>query len=389
MRKSLGTFLIVVALLSVVLTACTQAPPEVQVKEVVVTQEVEVEKIVEVEKEVQVIVTQEVEKIVEVEKEVQVEVVVTPTPPPAETSVWFGAGSTLLDPYLVPIFTIGRQRLADKGIILEYVTLSTDEAVEAALDRGRIDVGLLASVGLHRAVSQGLSMKFAVGVEMHNPFVLTTRGDVTDLEQLAGKKIAAQSRTSLSVAVGEVMMREEAGLESGVDYEMVFLPGSNNRAAAMEAGSIDAAVLFGPIAADLEERTNGEFKVFGGLWNVLDPMLWEGIAFSEEFRINNPEVATTFVETMLETYAEFYEGDSTEMAALKEGIPEAEPLEEKALIGEYELYKTIKLYPLDGGLDREYYDRMADFLVEIGQLEPEQVVPYEDAVDPSFVEAVQ
>jgi ABC-type nitrate/sulfonate/bicarbonate transport system substrate-binding protein len=314
-----------------------------------------------------------------------VEVVVTPTPPAAETTVWFGGGSTLLDPYLVPIFTIGRQRLADKGINLEYVTLSTDEAVEAALDRGRVDVGLLASVGLHRAVSQGLSMKFAVGVEMHNPFVLTTRGDVTDLAELRDKKVATQARTSLSVAVAEVMLSEEAGLVSGEDYEMVFLPGLDNRAAALEAGSIAAAVLFGPVAADLEARTNGEFKVYGGLWDVLDPMLWEGIAFSEDFRTNNPEVAATFVETMLETYAEFYEGDSTKMAALKEGIPEAVPLEETALIGEYELYKTIGLYPLDGGLDPEYYDRMAEFLVEVGQLEPDQVVPYEEAVDTSFL----
>ena len=371
MKKSFWIILIVVALMSLILTACGQAAPEVQVKEVVVTQEVVVEKIV----------TQEVV----VEKEV--EVMVTAPAPAPETTVWFGAGSTLLDPYLVPIFTIGRQRLADKGINLEFVALSTDEAVEAALDRGRVDVGLLASVGLHRAVSQGLTMKFAVGVEMHNPFVLTTRSDVTDLEQLRDKKVATQSRTSLSVAVAEVMLREQAGLESGTDYEMVFLPGSDNRAAAMEAGSIDAAVLFGPVAADLVERSNGEYQVYGGLWDVLDPMLWEGIAFSESFRTNNPEVATTFVETMLETYAEFYEGDSTEMAALKEGIPEAEPLEEKALVGEYDLYKSIQLYPLDGGLDQDYYDRMADFLVEVGQLEPDQVVAYEDAVDPSFVKA--
>jgi ABC-type nitrate/sulfonate/bicarbonate transport system substrate-binding protein len=362
-KKNLSIILVVVAILSLGLTACSQATPEVQVKEVVVTQEVE--------------------KIVEVEKEV--EVVVTPTPPPAETTVWFGAGSTLLDPYLVPIFTIGRQRLADKGIDLQYVTLSTDEAVEAALDRGRVDIGLLASVGLHRAVSQGLSMKFAVGVEMYNPFVLTVRGDVTDLEQLRDKTVGVQSRTSLSVAVAEVMLREEAGMEPGVDYEMVYLPGSDNRAAAMEAGSMDASVLFGPVAADLEARTNGEFKVFGGLWDVLDPMLWEGIAFSEDFRTNNPEVAATFVETILETYAEFYEGDSAQMATLKEGIPEAEPIEETALVGEYNLYKEIGLYPLDGGLDQEYFDRMADFLVEIGQLEPDQVVPYEEAVDPSFL----
>jgi len=306
----------VIALLSITLTACGASDPEI----VTVVETVVVEK--EVEKEVEVIVTQEVE------------VVVTPTQGAPETTIWFGGGSTLLDPYLVPIFTIGRQRLADKGFNLEFVALSTDEAVEAALDRGRIDVGMLSAVGLNRAVSQGLSMEFILGLETQNTFVLTTHADVTDLSQLEGKTIASQSRTSLSVAVGEVMMTEQAGLVSGEDYEMTFLPGSNNRAAAMEAGSIDAAVLFRAVAAELEQRTGGEYKIDGGLWDVLDPMLWEGLAVSNDFVANNPEVAATFVETMLETYEEFYAGDPAEMAAMKEGIPEAEPLDTDALAGD-------------------------------------------------------
>lgn len=383
MKKSLWIIL-VVALTSLVLAACGQATPEVQTVEVVVTQEVE--KIVEVEKEVVVTQEVEVEKIVEVEKEV--EVVVTPTPGPAETTIWFGAGSTLLDPYLVPIFTIGRQRLAEKGIDLQYVTLSTDEAVEAALDRGRVDVGLLSAVGLHRAVSQGLTMKLILGFEMYNTFVLTTRSDVTDLSQLEGKVVGIQAATSLSIAVAEVMLAEEAGLFAGEGYEMVFVPGSNNRAAAMEAGTMDASVLFRNVAAQLAERTNGEFKIYGGLWDVQEPMLWEGLAASDEFLANNPEVAATFVETMLEVYEEFYSGDPAEMAAMKEGIPEAEPLDTDELIGDYELYQSIELYPRDGGLDPSYYDAISDFLVEIGQLEPDQVVPYEEGVDPTPLQAV-
>jgi|GEM_PF-3281906 len=382
MKKSLWIILVVAAT-SLAVIACGQATPEVQIKEVVVTQEVEVEKVVE--KQVEVVVTQEVqvEKIVEKE----VEVVVTPTPGPAETTVWFGAGSTLLDPYLVPVFTIGRQRLAEKGIDLQYVTLSTDEAVEAALDRGRVDVGLLSTVGLHRAASQGLTMKYILGFEMYNTFVLTTRSDVTDLSQLEGKVVGIQAATSLSIAVAQVMLAEEAGLYPGDGYEMVFVPGSNNRAAAMEAGTMDASVLFRNVAAQLADRTNGEFKIYGGLWDVQDPMLWEGLAASQDFLANNPEVAATFVQTMLEVYEEFYGGDAAEMATMKEGIPEAEPLDTDELVGDYELFQSIKLYPSDGGLDPEYFDRMTDFLVEIGQLEQDQVVPYDEVVDTSALDA--
>jgi ABC-type nitrate/sulfonate/bicarbonate transport system substrate-binding protein len=187
--------------------------------------------------------------------------------------------------------------------------------------------------------------------------------------------------------VAEVLLKEEAGLISGTDYEMVFLAGSGNRAAALEAGTIDAAVIFGPVATDLVERSGGEFKVYGGTWNVLDPMLWEGIAFSQRFREENPELAGAFVAAMLQAYEQFYEGDPAEMVALIEDIPEPVETSLEALQKEFELYQQIQLYPLDGGIDRESFERMAEFLVEVGQLEPDQVVAYEDAIDPSFVEA--
>jgi ABC-type nitrate/sulfonate/bicarbonate transport system substrate-binding protein len=304
-----------------------------------------------------------------------------------EHTIWIGAGSTTLDPYYVPLFTLGRNILAEDGIGIEFVSLTTDEAVEAALTRGRVDAGILATVGLNRALNAGLSFKVVVGVERYNPFVLVTNADLTDLSELRGKKIAAQSRTSLSVTVAEVLLEEEAGLASGEDYEMVYVAGSGNRAAAMEAGTIDAAVVFGPVATNLVDRSEGRFKVYGGVWNVLEPMLWEGVAFSDSFRNGNPEVASAFVKAMLEAYAQFYEGDPAEMVKLVDDIPEVVDTDAAALQKEYELYQQIELYPLDGGINQDAYERMTEFLVDVGQLEDGQQVPYEDAIDPSFVEA--
>ena len=311
----------------------------------------------------------------------------TPMAAQDDNTIWFGAGSTTLDPYYVPIFTLGRNILAEQGINIEFVSLTTDEAVEAALDRGRVDAGFLATVGLNRALSQGLTFKVVLGVETHNTFVLTTSGDLTDLSELAGKKVAVQSPTSLSVTVAETLLELEAGLKSGDDYEMVFLAGSGNRAAAMEAGTIDAAVLFGPVATNLEDRSEGKFTIYGGMWNVLEPMLWEGVALSEEMRTEHPELAQAFVSAMLEAYAQFYEGDPAEMVALAEDIPEEVDTDAAALEKEYVLYQEIELYPLDGGLSEDSYNRITEFLVGVGQLEEGQVVAYADAVDPSFVEA--
>jgi ABC-type nitrate/sulfonate/bicarbonate transport system substrate-binding protein len=302
-----------------------------------------------------------------------------------ETTIFLGTGTTEAEAYMVPFLTIGREILAEEGYSVEYVVLSSDEAVQAALDRGRVDVAVQSSLGLQRARSAGLTGQFITGLQQHNSFVLVVPADVTDLSQLEGMRVGIEDPTSLSVTVAEVLIREQGGLEPGDDYEMVPLSGSSNRAAAMESGSLDAAVLFRAVGADLE--AGGDFRIHGGLWDVLDPMLWEGIAASDEF-MENTELAEIFARAMMETNEQFYAGDPAELAARKDEHPETELLDLEGLIGDFELWQEIELFPTDGGVTQEAYDGITQFLLDAGQLTEETTVSYEDAVNPSFVEAV-
>jgi ABC-type nitrate/sulfonate/bicarbonate transport system substrate-binding protein len=302
-----------------------------------------------------------------------------------DQTIFFGTGSTEAEAYLVPLLTIGREILAEEGITLEYVSLSSDEAVQAALDRGRVDVALQSSLGLHRALSAGLGGKFISGLQQHNPFVLVVPADVTDLSDLAGMRVGIEDPTSLSVTVAEVLIREQGDLEPGDDYELVALSGSSNRAAALQSGSLDASILFRAVGEAVAEET-GEFRIHGGLWDVLDPMLWEGLAGSEEFR-GNTGLATTFVEAMIETSRRFYEGDPAEMAAMKDQYPETETLDLDGLVGDFELWQEIRLFPEDGGVSEDAFTAITELLTEAGQLTGDTTVSYDDAVDPSFVEA--
>lgn len=300
--------------------------------------------------------------------------------------IWFGASSTSLDPYYIPLFTLGRAILAEQDVRIEFVALPTDEALEAALDQGRVDVGFLSTGGIHLLNDQGSNTQFVAGILTQNPFVLVTAAEVESLEELRGGVTAAHGQGSLSVAVADAMYAAD-GLQAGVDYEIVFMPGSNARADALEAGLLDSAVIFGPVATSLVDRSEGRFKVYGGTWDVLPPMLWEGIAMSDEFLNSNPELAASFVDAVLETYDQFYALDPAEMVAMVEGIPETVDLDLNVLESEYRLYQEIKIYPVDGGLSEDSFMAMTNWLVEQGQLDAAQVVSYETAVTPRFVEA--
>jgi ABC-type nitrate/sulfonate/bicarbonate transport system substrate-binding protein len=301
--------------------------------------------------------------------------------------IYFGSGSVPGSPedYLVPLFTTARKTLEDKGYQFSYSPLSTDEVVEAAIDRGRIDVALLSLVGAQRAIKAGLHMKWVLTNETQNTFVLVVHKDVTDLKQLKGKKIGAQDATSLSTAAIPGIMGP-AGLTLD-DYTISYLAGSGNRASALESGSLDASMLLNTIAQQLIKKSNGEFKIWGGGASSGTPMMWEGFVMSDAFR--GTQAAKDFVAAMLDAYKKFYDADPAAMAKEAVEIPELTGLEEESAAADLKLYQDIKLFPLDGGVSKDLFTPMIDTLISVDQLKKENVVPYEDVVDTSLVDAAK
>lgn len=319
----------------------------------------------------------------------------TPTPAPSqgEKVIYFGSGAAPGSPedYLIPVFTTARDILKSEGYDLQYTSLSTDEVVEAALDRGRIDVALLSMIGLQRAVKAGLHMKWAVTNETQNTFVLVVPSSVTDLTQLKGKKIGTQDPTSLSTAAIPGLLGP-AGL-APTDYTLVNLAGSANRAAALVAGSMDASMMLYTIAQSklinsTDPAVKGKWKIWGGGAAPGPAMMWEGLVMSDGFRANTA-AATAFVKAVIQAYAKFYEGDAAAIAkdAIGRGYNELQGLDEAETAADLKLYQNEKLFPVDGLLSQDAFNQMISTLVTAGQMKQEDEVPYADAVDPSFVQA--
>ncbi len=308
----------------------------------------------------------------------------------ADKTIYFGSGATPGSPedYLIPVFTTARDILKTEGYDLQYSSLATDEVVEAALDRGRVDAALLSMVGLQRAKKAGLHMTWVVTNETQNTFVLVVKSDVTALTQLKGKKIGTQDPTSLSTAAIPGILGP-AGLTPS-DYTVVNLAGSSNRAAALAAGSLDASMMLYTIAQDLITKTNGKFKVWGGGAAAGPPMMWEGLVISDAFR-QNKAAATAFVKAVLGAYQKFYQGDPAAICkdAINRGYNELQGLDQAGCTADLKLYQQEKLFPVDGGVAQSLFDPMITTLVAAGQMKQSDEVPYADSVDPSFVQAAQ
>lgn len=305
---------------------------------------------------------------------------------PGDKTIFFGTGTTQAEVYLLPVLIRGREILAEQGISLEYAALSNDEVVSAAVASGRVDVALNSLTGTQRAIKAGLGMRWTLTNETQNTFVFVTSKDVTDLAQLQGKKIGLQDPTSLVTPLLPGYLAE-ADLTTD-DVEVVYLAGSSARAAALTAGTLDATFLFRQVAVQLEEESGGEFVIWGGGAKTLDPMMWEGFVMSDAFR-QNPDLAGAFVRACLQAYEEFYAGDPVELAEsyLAEERPETAGLDPAETAEDLAAFQETKVFPTDGGIDKELFDRMNELLVTAGQLSQDEVLAYEDVVDRSFVDA--
>lgn len=304
----------------------------------------------------------------------------------AESIIYFGSGATQAEVYTLPVVIGAADILAEDGIQLEYAALTGDEVVSAALDRGRIDVANISLLGAQRAIKAGLGMQWTVTNATQNVFVLVVPADVTDLSEMRGMKLGVQDPTSLSSALLPAIMMG-AGVQPD-EYETVYLAGSSNRAAALDAGTLDGTILLRDVAVGVV--ASGDWQIWGGGASTLEPMMWEGLVMSDDFRANE-RLSNAFVSAVLEAYEQFYAADPAELAAdwLGRELPATAGLDVDVTAEDFRQYQEIELFPIDGGLGEDLYTRMNDTLVSVGMIEDDEILPYDDVVDATFVEAAQ
>jgi ABC-type nitrate/sulfonate/bicarbonate transport system substrate-binding protein len=110
-----------------------------------------------------------------------------------------------------------------------------------ALVRGEVQLATVPYSTAIRAVDEGAHLRVVLGANMASDFVLAARPGIDSVEALRGRRVA-YDQTGLD---GETLVREalaQAGVPTS-DVKLSALGESSARAAALEAGKVDAAVL--------------------------------------------------------------------------------------------------------------------------------------------------
>jgi ABC-type nitrate/sulfonate/bicarbonate transport system substrate-binding protein len=256
-------------------------------------------------------------------------------------------------------------------------TGGTPEAI-AALTRGDIDMAKVIFPDAINAIAEGADIRLILTVNPKLDDVLAAPPEVETVAELRGGRILAgrPGPNPELAALGDVLQR--AGLDED-DYELEFVPDSQDRSAALVSGRADAATLE---SVDIE-LAGGDAKLkqladLGGK----QPGPSGVLAVRRDFAEQNQALLEDVVRELRAGFQELYgpNGRDAWVDKAREEDLADQPEEVAARI--YEGHRELGYWPKGSPITEAQHARVVDYLVENEVVE--NPVPFDEVWDISF-----
>jgi NitT/TauT family transport system substrate-binding protein len=274
---------------------------------------------------------------------------------------------------------IAQERLRTAGYEVTDVTLNGPELAIEAIAKGEAQLGGGASFPQLQAMQKGAEIKI-IADRGANEWVVVSTPDLRQCADLSNKRVGVHSAGSVSTAMLKAWL---ASTCPQATPQILIIAGSDNRAAALIAGQLDASPLELADAINLDAKAAGKFHRLTDFSTGL-PDLDTGtrLANSEFLKSNRPAVVD-FTRELIRTNREINSNPNILKEATQRYIPELMPNVDAVIAG----YQAIKAFDPNGGLTRRRMEYTIDFFVKAGSLEEgltaDQVADYsiiEDAL---------
>jgi NitT/TauT family transport system substrate-binding protein len=267
--------------------------------------------------------------------------------------------------------------LESEGYTIEKIFLDATELATEAVSSGSADFGEPAGTVL-QAIGQGAAIKI-VGEEAGNGWSILVTNDIQNCADLDGKRLAIHSEGSLSAAMVRAYLAKEC---PEAKPEFLILEGSENRAAALIAGQIDAT----PAELSDQVRVIGEhgdrFRVLTNFAETLPELMGALYVVNSTFAEDHPDVVLDVLRTVVDTHRRIADDPTVLQDAATEHL-ELDPASLPAIV---QAYADTGAFNTNGGLTRDRLEYTLDFLTDAGAIEPGVTV--DQAADFSFLDQV-
>jgi ABC-type nitrate/sulfonate/bicarbonate transport system substrate-binding protein len=199
----------------------------------------------------------------------------------------------------MPSWVAKEQGIFDKNnldVDLQYI--SSGQSPTAALISNQAQVMVLGEQAIQADI-QGADIVYVAAPTSTIFFSLYTRPDITDAEQLRGKKLGITQAGSSSDTASKMALRS-LGLEPGKDVSILNVGSAPNILAALQSGGIDAGMMSSP--TNLQARAAG-FHELVNVAKLDDPFPSGWAATTRKYMADHEDVIRRYVKSITEAVA--------------------------------------------------------------------------------------
>lgn len=273
----------------------------------------------------------------------------------------------------------------EEGLTIELTNAGGADKAMAALLSGQADIGLMGpetTVYVYNEGRQDYTQvvgqltacdgAFIIGREMEENFTL---------ENLRGKSIIGGRAGGIPVMALEYALRQ-AGLEPGVDVDVMTHVQFNLMAGAFAGGEGDYVTLFEPTATQFELEGGG--YVLASVGESAGPVPYTCYQVTQETLKKKGDVVERFLRAVYKGQRFLAENDAKTVAeALAPSFPDTDlEVLEKVVVR----YRETGAFALSPVLEQEPYERLLDIMEQAGELDSRP--PYGDVVNNTLAEKV-
>jgi taurine transport system substrate-binding protein len=277
----------------------------------------------------------------------------------------------------VPVL-MALDRLRADGYDVQTTFFAMPELSVAAMAGGEQDLGNGSTRTYWTGVAEGAEL-LTVMEQTADLWSLVTVPELVTCRDLEGQRMAVNSAGSISNALLAAYVNLNC---PDVQPNVLFVSGSDNRMAALEAGEIEGALLELADFQDLERRAPGRFHALIDYAEALPELKTTGIHVSRAFAQQHPEAVRDYVRAVLAVHREIDADPQLIAEALRAHLG----LDAEAASAIAESYVSRKLWDVNGGLTRDSVAYSVEFFTTAGSL-PAGLTA-EDVADLSFLDAV-
>lgn len=206
-------------------------------------------------------------------------------------------GLTTLNSRVTPLW-IAQEKgfFAKNGLEVLLVATRVSNPAIAALIAGELQMVFGGASSALGAVSGGADLKVIASSSNRLTYDLVARPGLREPEDLRGKRFGVGGIGG-SLWMGAMLALEHFGLDASRDQISIRLIGDQtNNIQALEAGSIDAALLDGVFSYRLRQKG---FPVIAELYNANIPFAGQGVVTARAFLQKQPAIAEGFLRGLL------------------------------------------------------------------------------------------